>query len=180
MIIYKPSLGSAVLTFIGFKRTDRQGQIYIYRYHIKLMFLIITPAFKKLLKGTTSFEFIICIMQPLNSMFLIQGYPQRMRLQRRLYGICLVPFLTYRVPCRPELLYFCAYSFRKPSKYSIECRNSKSSLKSSYFYSFGSSLQSHPLWVNPVFYWGSNVMKSFICRVSLDRRIYMRHSTMLF
>ena len=35
-------------------------------------------------------------------------YPQRMRLQRRLYGICLVHFLACRVPCRPKLAYFCA------------------------------------------------------------------------
>ena len=35
----------------------------------------------------------------------IQGYPQRMRLQRRLFGIC---FLAFRVYCSPKLAYFCA------------------------------------------------------------------------
>ena len=34
----------------------------------------------------------------------IQGYPQMIRLQRRLYGICLVRFLAFRVPCRPNCL----------------------------------------------------------------------------
>ena len=53
----------------------------------------------------------------------IQGYPQRMRLQRRLYGIGLVRYLAYRVPCRPKLDYFCAQSFSKPLKYSIKCGN---------------------------------------------------------
>ena len=53
----------------------------------------------------------------------IRGYPQRIRLHQRLYGICLVHFLVFRALCRPKLAYFCAYSFNKPSKYSIECRN---------------------------------------------------------
>ena len=34
----------------------------------------------------------------------IQGYPQRMRLQRQLYGICLIHFLAFRVSCRPNHL----------------------------------------------------------------------------
>ena len=38
----------------------------------------------------------------------LQGYPQRTRLQKRLYGFCEVPFLAFRVPCRPKLSYFCA------------------------------------------------------------------------
>ena len=36
----------------------------------------------------------------------IQGYPQRMRLQRRFCGICLVRFLAFRFPCRPKLAYY--------------------------------------------------------------------------
>ena len=40
-------------------------------------------------------------------LLVIQGYPQGMRLQRRLYGICLIRFLAFRVPCRPKLEYFC-------------------------------------------------------------------------
>ena len=35
-------------------------------------------------------------------MFYVQGYPQRMRLQKRLYGISLVCFLTFRVPCKQK------------------------------------------------------------------------------
>jgi len=80
----------------------------------------------------------ICLQQ--NSIFIIickytkcnyiQGYPQRIRLQRRLYGICLVRFLAFRVPCRPKLVYFCAESLNKPTKYSFESRNQKSSFKS--------------------------------------------------
>ena len=36
----------------------------------------------------------------------IQGYPQRMRLQRRLYGICLVCFHVFKIPCRSKLAKF--------------------------------------------------------------------------
>ena len=36
----------------------------------------------------------------------VQGYPQRMRLQKRLYGICLILFLIFIYdPCR-KLVYF--------------------------------------------------------------------------
>ena len=51
----------------------------------------------------------------------VQGYPQRMRLQRRLFGFFLVRFLAFRVPCRQKLD-FCAKSYSKQLKYSIECR----------------------------------------------------------
>ena len=47
---------------------------------------------------------------------IIQGYPQKMRLQRRLYGIRLVRFLAFRVPCRPKLPYFCAWSIKNTIK----------------------------------------------------------------
>ena len=50
----------------------------------------------------------------------VQGYPQRMKLQRRLYGSCLVRFLAFKVPCRPKLAYF-----SKPSKYSFKCTETK-------------------------------------------------------
>ena len=40
----------------------------------------------------------------------IQWPTLRMKLQRRLYGICSVRFLVFRVPCRPKLAYFCALS----------------------------------------------------------------------
>ena len=60
---------------------------------------------------------------------ILQAYIQRMRLQRRLYWICLVRFHLFRVHCRPKLAYFCALSSSKPSKPS-KCRNKKSSFKS--------------------------------------------------
>jgi len=41
------------------------------------------------------------------SQWPIQGYPQRMRLQRRLYRIFFFCFLTFRVPCRSKLAYLC-------------------------------------------------------------------------
>ena len=44
------------------------------------------------------------------------GSPPRIELKRRLYGIYLVRFLSFRFPCRPKLTYFCAYSFSEPSK----------------------------------------------------------------
>ena len=58
--------------------------------------------------------------------FRVTGYPQRMRLQRRLYRIGLVRFLAFRksrVPRRQKRAYFCCYKFRKLLKYKIECRN---------------------------------------------------------
>ena len=39
------------------------------------------------------------------NVFLIQGYPQRMKLQRRLYVIYFVHFRAFRVPCRHWLIY---------------------------------------------------------------------------
>jgi len=77
----------------------------------------------------------------------IQGYPQRMRLQGGLYGICLICFFAFRVPYSLKLPYFCPQSSNKPSNYSFECRNQKSSFKSSYCQSFGSSLQSYSSYI---------------------------------
>ena len=55
-----------------------------------------------------------------------------------MYGICLVPFLIFRVPYRLKLAYFCALSFSNtPLKYLIEGINQKSILKQSYFKRFG-------------------------------------------
>ena len=42
---------------------------------------------------------------------IIQGYPERMRLQRRLYGIYSVCFLTLPVFCNCNLIFFFAKSF---------------------------------------------------------------------
>ena len=35
---------------------------------------------------------------------IIQGYPQRMRLQRRLYGIYTFCFLIFTIPCNYKLV----------------------------------------------------------------------------
>ena len=45
-----------------------------------------------------------------------QGYPQRMRPHRRLYGIDTVCFLIFMIPCSYELLSFFAKILNKPFK----------------------------------------------------------------
>ena len=44
----------------------------------------------------------------------IQGYPQRMRLQRRLYGFYTDCFLMFRIPCNCKFVYFFVKSLHKP------------------------------------------------------------------
>ena len=44
----------------------------------------------------------------------IQGYPQRMRLQRRLYGVYIVCFHIFTVPCNCKLVCFFVKSLNKP------------------------------------------------------------------
>ena len=68
----------------------------------------------------------------------VQGYPQRMRLQRQFQEICLVRFFASRVPGRLKLTYFVLNHL---------VNHQNSSFKSLYFLSFGSSLQSYYLWV---------------------------------
>ena len=78
-------------------------------------------------------------------MFKIQ---KLMRFQRRLYRICTACFLV--LPCiwfTATVNCFYAKSLNKPFKYFIQCKILKLDLESSYFESFLSSLQSHPLWV---------------------------------
>ena len=43
-----------------------------------------------------------------NTLYVLQGYPQRMRHQRQLYWICFVHFLAFRVHCMTKLAYFWA------------------------------------------------------------------------
>ena len=50
----------------------------------------------------------------------VQGYPQMMRLQRRLYGIFLSSFLAFRVPCR---LIFLINHFVTKSLLNVETKN---------------------------------------------------------
>ena len=48
-----------------------------------------------------------------------QGYPQRMRLQRRLYGIYTVCFLIFTIPVNCKLVCFFAKSLHKALNYYI-------------------------------------------------------------
>ena len=65
-----------------------------------------------------------------------------MRPQRRLYEVCLVRFLAFRVLCSSTLVNHQIIQFNAETKSQASNRH--------IFYSFGSSLQSHPLWGNPV------------------------------
>ena len=67
----------------------------------------------------------------------IQGYSQSMRLQRRLYGICLVRFLAFRVPYRPKNVFNHLVNHQN-TQLNAETKNQASSR-----HNFGSSLQSH-------------------------------------
>ena len=71
----------------------------------------------------------------------VQGYPQRTRLQRRLYRIytiCFFIIVTHR-NCKVVSLFDINRSYlRQKLDFSLDLK------------SFRSSLQSHPLWVNPV------------------------------
>ena len=49
----------------------------------------------------------------------VQGYPQRMRLQRRLYVIVIVCNLTFMIPCNCKLVFIFAKWFNKPFNSSI-------------------------------------------------------------
>ena len=71
----------------------------------------------------------------------IQRYPQRMRLQKRLYGIFTVCFLIYMIPCNCKLVSFFAKSLNKP----LKDRRLNLTLGSLCFKSSRTSLQSHPL-----------------------------------
>ena len=66
-------------------------------------------------------------------MYTVQGYPQRMRLQRRLYRIYLAFFLTFGVYRSCKLVSSVAESFTSPKDYVIvKTRISNSTLKSLY------------------------------------------------
>jgi len=79
--------------------------------------------------------------------FMLQDYPQRMRLERRLYGICTVILLKFMIPCNCKQVSF----YVKSLNYSEYMYNMYISLiypfESSYFKSLRSSLRSYPLWV---------------------------------
>ena len=62
----------------------------------------------------------------------IQGYPQRIRLQRRLYGICTVSFFILTIPCNCKLVCF----FVKYFDNYIWGRKHNLTLESSHFLKF--------------------------------------------
>ena len=75
--------------------------------------------------------------------YLLQDYFLRMRLQRRLYGIYIVCFLIFMIPCNYKLLSFFVNSLNK----SFKGRRLNFNLEKSYLTSFKPSLKSHSLWV---------------------------------
>ena len=70
--------------------------------------------------------------------YYIQGNPQRMRHQRRLYENSTLCFLKIMIPCNCKIINKVIYKLDIISN---------STLISSYFKSFRLYLQSHPLWV---------------------------------
>jgi len=72
----------------------------------------------------------------------VQGYPQRMRLQRLLYKTYTVCFLLFMISCNCKLVSFFAKSLLTKRLY---CRRLNLTSKSSNVNTFRSSLQSHPL-----------------------------------
>ena len=56
-------------------------------------------------------------------------------------------YFVFIIPCNKVAVLFFAKSFNKPLKYYILGSSLNLNLESSYFKSFRSSLQSHPMWV---------------------------------
>ena len=77
-------------------------------------------------------------------LLFIQGYPQRMRLQRRLYGIYTVCPLIFIILCNCKLVCFFAKSVYKTLQDYIQGRKVNLTMGLSYY--LRSSLQSHSLW----------------------------------
>ena len=78
----------------------------------------------------------------------VQGYPQRIRLQRRLYGIYNVCFKLFIIIFHCTLLSFFVKSLNKPFKVFMQDSRFNINLGSLYLKSFKSSLQSYPLRVS--------------------------------
>ena len=57
-------------------------------------------------------------------LFDIQGYPHGMRLKRQLYRISLVPFLTFRHPCRSKLIFSVLNNLVKHKNANLKTENS--------------------------------------------------------
>ena len=89
------------------------------------------------------FEFSVRHMMCIFSYF--DHNPQRMRLQRQLYGFYTVIFLIVLVPWNCKLVSFFAKSLNKPVKDFIQGRRPKLTLKLPYLKYVKSSLRSHPL-----------------------------------
>ena len=76
----------------------------------------------------------------------MQGYPQSMRLKRRLYGICLIIFSYIHVPCRLKPAFSFLNHFLTHLNTKLKVKKPKTSFKSSCSQCFRSSLQSYHLW----------------------------------
>ena len=74
---------------------------------------------------------------------IVHGFPQRMRLPRRLYEIYSFCYLTFMIHYHS----FFGSSLNKTFKYCVQGRIWNLTWRSSYLKSCRSSLQSHPLWV---------------------------------
>ena len=81
----------------------------------------------------------------------IQGYPHKMRLQRRSYRNYTVCFLRCMIPCNCLTCFFFPKPLNNPLEDCILGRGLNLIAKSS-FMSFTSSWQSHPLWVTLYIY----------------------------
>ena len=81
----------------------------------------------------------------------IQGFPQRMRFQRRLYGICTVSFLVFTFPATKNFFLIFAKPLNNTFQGHTSGRRPYSNFESLYFKSFKSSLLSHPIWITCIY-----------------------------
>ena len=79
--------------------------------------------------------------------FSILGYPQRMRLQKRLYRIYTVCFLIITIPFSFKTVSSLAKSSKKPLKDHFQGRRLNLTMRWSNFNNFCSYLQSYIFWV---------------------------------
>ena len=99
-------------------------------------------------------RFLLESVRPLNRSVLcmyvcydVQGYPQWMTLQRRLYGIITVCLLIFTISFNCKLVSFFAKSLNQPLKDNLLGKRLDLIEKLSYCMSFRLSLPSRPLWV---------------------------------
>ena len=94
-------------------------------------------------------------------LFYIQGYPERMRLQKRLYIIYTVYYLIFSILCSFKLVSFFVMSINRPIKDNIQDKRLNLFLQSSYFMSFRSTLKSHPYLEITILFWNVPILSLF-------------------